>query len=314
MSVIYTSADTAETVNRAVKNVQGTTTITDGAAADGLIINENLKPIIQNVTTYVNPTVTKTDMGEPPLSFHAIDGSLIWSISGNVDTGVYVGESTDNLFDKSNADIYDGTNVDTELGKWNKYSGTGKTVRIAVSPATTYAISLDSNIETTVFRVLEISTAAIPDSGTPVLGNSLVSSSADNTATFTTAADTLYIVLQFTAAVFTDCINTLMLCTGSTPKPYEPFGVKIPIEFNSVTYNAYINDYLRKSTGDTPVFDIMSSDGTITRNVNSDGTPAETPTTETYTAPELNTIWGWNTFDVGTTVTPSNVSVTYKDV
>lgn len=30
MSVIYTSADTAETVNRAAKNIQGTTTTTDG--------------------------------------------------------------------------------------------------------------------------------------------------------------------------------------------------------------------------------------------------------------------------------------------
>ncbi len=313
MSVIYTSADTAETVNRAVKNVQGTTTTTDGAVADGLIINENLKPIIQNVTTYVNPTVTKTETGSPPLSFHAIDGLLIWSISGNVDTGVYVGESTDNLFDKSNADVYEATNINSDSSTWNKYAGSGRTLRIPVSPSTNYAMSVNSAIATSVFRILAVSTSDIPIIGTPVYGTILVVTN-ETSAAFTTPADTTYIIVQFTSAVFDDCINTLMLCTGSTPKPYEPFGVKIPIELNNVTYNAYISDYLRKSTGDTPVFDIMSSDGTITRNVNSDGTPAETPTTETYTAPELNTIWGWNSFDVDTTVTPSNVSVTYQDV
>ncbi len=314
MSNIYPSADTAETVNRAVKNVQGTTTTADGAAADGLIINENLKPIIQNVTTYINPTVTKTDTGEPPLSFHAIDGLLIWSISGNVDTGVYVGEPSDNLFDKNNADVYENTNIVPADSQWNKYTGTGKTIRIPVLASTQYSLSIDNTIETSVFRVLSITTDDIPVIGTPVNGTLLISSSTDNTATFTTGSGVKYIIVQFTATVTEQAINTLMLCTGSTPKPYEPFGVIIPIELNGVTSNVFISDYLRKSTGDTPVYDIMNSDGTITRNVNSDGTPAVTPTTETYTAPELYTIWGWNLFDVDTTVSPSSVSVTYKDV
>ena len=314
MSNIYPSADTAETVNRAVKNIQGTTTTTDGAAADGLIINENLKPIIQNVTTYVNPTVTKTDTGAPPLSFHAIDGSLIWSIAGNVDTGVYVGEPSDNLFDKNNADVYENTNIVIADTQWNKYTGTGRTIRIPVSASTQYSVSIDSSIETSVFRVLSITTDEIPVIGTPVDGTVLVSSSSDNTVTFTTGAGVKYIIMQFTATITEQAIDTLMLCTGSTPKPYEPYGVVIPIELNSVTYKAYISDYLRKSSGDTPVYDIMSSDGTIIRNVDTDGTPLETPTTETYTAPELYTIWGWNSFDVDTTVSPSSVSVTYKDV
>ena len=314
MSVIYTSADTAETVNRAVKNIQGTTTTTDGAAADGLIISENLKPIIQNVTTYTNPTQTKTDTGEPPLSFHAINAPLIWSISGNVDTGVYVGEPSDNLFDKDNADVYEQTNIVVADTQWNKYTGSAKTIRIPVSASTQYSMSIDSAIETAVFRVLAITTDDIPVIGTPVYGTVLVSASTDNTATFTTGASTKYIIMQFTATVTEQAIDTLMLCTGSTPKPYEPFAVIIPIELNGTTYNAYISDYLRKSTGATPVYDIMNSDGTIIRNVNSDGTPAETPTTETYTAPELFTIWGWNVFDVDTTVSPSNVSVTYKDI
>lgn len=313
MSEIYTSSATAETINRAIDNSMGLTTTDQGASAAGLIIKEDLRPIIQNVQDYTNPAVTKSISGAPPLSFHAIQAGIIWSIYGNTDTGVSVGTASDNLFDKSNADVYEGTNVDTDLGKWNKYSGTGKTVRIAVSPSTNYALSIGSSIVTSVFRVLEISSSAIPDSGTPVLGNGLVSSSADNTATFATSADTLYIVLQFTAAVFDNCINTLMLCTGTTPKPYEPYGVKVPIIFNSVAYNTYISDYLRKSSGDDPVYDVMSSDGSLIRAVNADGTAKEEPTTEAYTAPALTALWGWNTFDVDTAVDPSNVVINYKD-
>ena len=130
-----------------------------------------------------------------------------------------------NLFNKQNAEIYEATNVDADLNKWNKYSGTGKTIRIAVSPSTTYSISIDSSIETAVFRVLLVATNETPDFGTPVLGTTAVASSADNTGTFTTAADTQYIVMQFTAAVFDDCVNSLMLVSGGVPYNYEAYNV-----------------------------------------------------------------------------------------
>lgn len=136
-----------------------------------------------------------------------------------------------NLFNKQNADIYEATNVDSELAKWNKYTGTGKTIRIAVSPSTTYSISIESNIETTVFRVLLVATNATPEIGTPVMGSTAVASSTDNTGTFTTAADTQYIVMQFTAAVFDDCVNSLMLVNDSVPYNYEAYGVTAWYDF-----------------------------------------------------------------------------------
>lgn len=136
-----------------------------------------------------------------------------------------------NLFDKTAADIYEATNVDADLGKWNKYSGTGKTIRIAVSPSTTYSISIDSSVETAVFRVLLVATNETPDLGTPVFGTTAVASSADNTSTFTTAADTQYIVMQFTAAVFDDCVNSLMIVNGSLPYNYEAYGVTAWYDF-----------------------------------------------------------------------------------
>lgn len=136
-----------------------------------------------------------------------------------------------NLFDKSTADIYEGTNVGTDEAKWNKYSGTGKTIRIAVSPSTTYSVSINSNIETAVFRALLIATNATPESGSSIIGTSVISSSTDNTGTFTTAADTLYIVMQFTAAVFDDCVNSLMLVNGSVPYSYEAYNVTAWYDF-----------------------------------------------------------------------------------
>lgn len=136
-----------------------------------------------------------------------------------------------NLFDKSTADIYEGTNVGTDEAKWNKYSGTGKTIRIAVSPSTTYSVSIDSSIETVVFRALLISTNATPESGSPVAGTSVISSSTDNTGTFTTAEDTLYIVMQFTAAIFDDCVDSLMLVSGNVPYSYEAYNVTAWYDF-----------------------------------------------------------------------------------
>lgn len=313
MSEIYTSSATAETINRAIDNSMGLTTTDQGASAAGLIIKEDLRPIIQNVQDYTNPAVTKSISGAPPLSFHAIQAGIAWSIYGNTDTGVSVGTASDNLFDKTNADIYPSTNISTGLSRWSAYDGVAQTVRISCAANTTYAISIDPSLEQTVFRGLLINTDSVPTLDNPIIGTVVITSSDDNTAVFTTLSDTKYIVFQFTATIFDDAIDSLMLVTGSTPKPYEPYGVKVPITFNSVTYNAYISDYLRKSSGDDPVYDIMSSDGTILRAVNADGTAKEEPTTEAYTAPALTSLWGWNTFDVDTAVDPSNVIIRYKD-
>lgn len=302
MSVIYTSADTAETVNRAVKNVQGTTTTTDGAAADGMIINENLKPIIQNVTTYTNPTVVKTDTGEPPLTFHSVQAVIDWSIWGNTSTGNYVGEVSMQLWDGNYKSNW-GVNV---ASKSVFLTDDRYAIIIPVENNTDYTISRSAVGDSTYF-VYGLS-IDIPDDNTVFE----YCERFDNTALSQTvnSRECSYLVVFYGAAISPHT----MVNSGTTPKPYEPYGVNIPIKFNGTTYNTYISDYLRKSDGDTSVYDVMMSDGTIIRAVNSDGTAKETPTTETYTAPELFTIWGWNVFDVDTTVSPSNVSVTYKDI
>ena len=136
-----------------------------------------------------------------------------------------------NLFDKTNADVYENTNIVVADSQWNKYTGTGKTIRIAVSASTQYSVSIDSAIETSVFRVLAIATDDIPVIGTGVYGTVLVLSSSDNTATFTTTGSTKYVILQFSATVFDDAINSLMLVVGSVPYNFEAYNVTAWYDF-----------------------------------------------------------------------------------
>lgn len=136
-----------------------------------------------------------------------------------------------NLFDKTGADVYESTNIVVADNQWNKYTGTGKTVRIPVSASTTYSISINAAIETSVFRVLAISSEDVPAVGSPVYGTNLITSSADNTGTFTTTASTKYIILQFSATVFDDAINSLMLVAGSVPYNFEAYNVTAWYDF-----------------------------------------------------------------------------------
>ena len=80
MSFIYNSTGTAELINRAMKNNQGTTTTSDGADADGNIITENLQYIIESQS--FSQTYTKTLSGIVPLVFHAVTGGLNYTIYG----------------------------------------------------------------------------------------------------------------------------------------------------------------------------------------------------------------------------------------
>lgn len=77
----------------------------------------------------------------------------------------------------------------------------------------------------------------------------------------------------------------VMLNTGSTAQPYEPYGYKIPITCGGVTTDIYI--------GDSPLYD----GDTIGM---------------TDTGIEIPTAYGNNVLTVDTTVQPSNVYIEYK--
>lgn len=135
-----------------------------------------------------------------------------------------------NLFDKTNADIYNTTTIVPADNQWIKYTGTGKTIRIPVRAKTKYGISIGSSIVTTVFRVILIDSENVPDTDSPVYGTIVVTSSADNTAIFTTGTSTKYIVFQVSAGIFTDAIDSLMLCYD-VARPYEAYNTTAWYDF-----------------------------------------------------------------------------------
>ena len=292
MSIIYPSSQTATTVNRAIDNNMGTTTQSQGATADGLIISENLQSVVQCTNGMDYHITDKTITGTPPLSFHAIAQHLFdWSIDGNTDSGNGVGDITDNIFDEQ----YIG--ISTNIAYKQINVGDGE-----------YTLS-------TTAESVSGSRLLFFLSGDVSSGANNATNGVDNERPLTVTSTDGYVTIAYRMiGETTPATSKTILNVGDTILPYEPYGYDIPIVVNNTdTYHCYITDVLRKSDGETPVYDTMSSDGTITRRVDTDGTPLEEPTTETYTAPDITVNWGWNTVDVDTAVTPSNMIINYKD-
>lgn len=131
-----------------------------------------------------------------------------------------------NLFDKSNTDlIFPGTSL-AIINEWNGNAGVGKVIRIPCEPLTIYTISGES--DSTIFRISlsELETTPDPDVGSVECIDVLKASSV-STQTFTTTANTKYILVQVSATAFDDYINVLMLNTGSTALPYEPYSSEV---------------------------------------------------------------------------------------
>ena len=229
-----------------------------------------------------------------------------WLIYGNVDTGNYVGDLSDNLVDESkvtlNAFI---SNTDGVIG-----SSTASDLTDYID--TDGSAFVISGIRT--INILSSSARSICfyDSDKHFIGGVVYSPDVMSRPVIISdiLENTKYVRFAFDKAFE----NGIMLSIGTTFKPYEPYGYDVPIKVNNTdTYHCYITDVLRKSDGENPVFDTMSSDGTIIRRVDTDGTPLEDPITETYTAPDITVNWGWNTIDVDTTVKPSSMTINYKD-
>lgn len=239
-----------------------------------------------------------------PASIIANGGNITpWNVYGNTVEGASVGEKTDNIYDKS-------TMVMNGLSLYNanrvSVNSTTGVIVIPCAPLTEYTVSVQG-VSVTVFRVCITDSTTIEEN-TPYtkLQNTVPT---DQKYTFETTEDTKFLLLQFT---YNDTVlSAVMANTGDTAKTLEPFGYNVPITCGSTTYNCYIYDVLRKSTGADPVYDIMSSNGVITRNVDTDGTPLVTPTTESFTAPTIATVVGSQSVSFDTTIKPSKAELTY---
>lgn len=288
MSINYNSAYTANTINRAIDNSMGLTTTDQGASSAGLIIKEDLQPVVQCTSGYDYAVTVKEISGVPPLSFHSMGQTLTWSLDGNTDSGNSVGDKTNQLLDWS---LVESGTIDSTTGQPIPRENAKRSDFMFIDGFITIS-GFEGNLRIFTY-----------DNEKNYITNFLYDSPFRLTNSYFRIAGPI-----------SSMVDTIMINDGSTALPFEPYGYDVPIVVNNTdTYHCYITDVLRKSDGESPVYDTMSSDGTIIRRVDTDGTPLEEPTEETYTAPSVVVPWGNNTVDVDTTVLPSSMYIKYKD-
>lgn len=238
-----------------------------------------------------------------PASLITNDGNITpWSIYGNTVNSVSVGDKTNNIFNGIYANGYL-----SSTGVYMTPDITTKSIIVKCNPNTTYTIHQVTYSEIRhKWRIAVFDNEPVNQSqGTILVDNDTLSQS-----TVTTLSNSEYIVVYYMYPTPTVEAN-FMINEGETALPYEPYGYKLPVVIGSTTTNIYMADVLRMSSGADPVYDVMSSTGVITRNVDTDGSPLPTPTTESFTAPTLATTAGSQSFTIDTTVKPSSVSLTY---
>lgn len=239
-----------------------------------------------------------------------------WAIYGNENSGDYVGDKTNNLFYSSNNQTIGSTLRVTQtignsrfiLNKDVSYSDTSTNIDIDITlSAGTYTLSVtDLNLYDNDYDRIFLR----DDNSNVVVNNVQFNHPQNFTLTKTTHIYRCTVVAS-ASSTYNNSNISIMLNTGSSALSYEPFGYKIPFSCGENNYTIYMTDVLRKSSGLDPVYDVISSSGTITRNVDTDGTPLVTPTTESFTAPTIATAAGNNIINFGTTVKPSKMELTY---
>lgn len=132
---------------------------------------------------------------------------------------------TAQLFDKNSVEIYEHSSLGTTNSWAYDTTATGKTIRIPCEAGAQYTLSIDNTLGNTVFRI-----AAIESENAPVSGQSgqipcitLFNDGTASQATVTSSSNAKYLIIQFSSAILTDCIDSLMMNTGTTALPYAPY-------------------------------------------------------------------------------------------
>ena len=226
-----------------------------------------------------------------PTTIYADGGNITpWTIYGNTSAGQSVGEKTANLLEGVIDGIIGADGTITSSGSYQIYYA-------PVQGGEVY--TMGNTIDVYGFFSTKPEIGSITNDGTRHFYSGTVG------GVITIPEGTTWLGCRVATGV------NAMLNLGSTALPYEPNGYKLLVVIGSTTTNIYMADVLRMSSGADPVYDIMSSTGVITRNVDTDGSPLPTPTTEIFTAPTLATVAGSQSFTIDTTVKPSSVSLTY---
>lgn len=219
--------------------------------------------------------------GTPPFNFDTSDTSLFsWYITGDG-----VGDKTANLFDKAN-DI-EAYYLDGTTGEYKSTGSTSRTALIKCTGNETYTISAYSRT----FRVAFYSTK--PTNGTAAISfnNFDYGAYEDHSKTVTAPQNAEYMAFfcynsGTEAQTYTEneIFSTVMINTGSTALPFEPYGYKIPILCNENLTNIYIDAPLSEN-------EILYSNDVDT---------------------VITTDVGENTLTVETTVQPAEMQIVYK--
>lgn len=266
-------------------------------------------------STLMGGATVQTLTGIPPLSFKADGTPLIsWSMKGNgSQTGTptpdnpvmpeFVGVSTGNL-----AEYWKNAYVDANGDvKSNNQNGmtypikltNGQRIVLTYGSGTSrgYAVfeSFDGiNLSTLIRRATFSGPGAYNATGDCYFVSWLNKNNSDT----------------MSAQALADC--ELMLNIGDEALPYEPFGYKIPLTCGGTTISVYTGDPLRKALDGSNAVDVLSSEGTITREVDAEGNALATPVTQAVDVPEIPTVKGQNVLTVDTPIQPSEMTLTYK--
>lgn len=296
MSTIYNSSKTAETVNRAIDNNMGTTTTEQGASSAGLIISEDLGYVVECTAGMDYKIVNKTVSGTPPLTFHAVAQSTsAWTIEGNT---VQDGTPTP----QNPVDVVGVGELETS----GEHSGQYK-IPISSNDVTTNVYL--GEVETTRKIKKFVLTGNETVAGSDITGGWIVTSlpvSIINTTGMKTSYCSHYLAKNNGA------MSTLLqgeMCIS----------IQQNNRINFVTTFATAEDFksylAAQYTNGTPVtvWYVLATEetGIVNEPLMQIGDYADSIAGDSNNTIPL--IWGYNTVDVDTTVTPSSMTINYKD-
>ena len=260
---------------------------------------DNMITAINQTIIYYHTTLTSTD---GTITFYALEGVVnVLLIYGNVEQGgtpVFVGDLNENL------SIINNTSY--SLNNWY-FQDTRLTDLL---PAGTYTISF----------VTDSITAGTTTDGT--IGAGTTSNYTEDLEWFTrepagdmssvtvTLSESKCIWARFVRdrniapITCTVSISQIRVEEGTTAYCY-----KIPIICGEQTITLCLNAPLRKALDGSNAVDVLSNDGTLTRNVDENGNALVTPITETIVFPDIQIVDGENTLMVDTDLIPSLIEI-----
>ena len=196
------------------------------------------------------------------ISAYTIKGNMTQASQPSPSNPVYpteCGDKTANLFDYKTAYATYLQSDGTVVGTVQQLSGIQNSLANFVGQTITISIYCQ-NVSASRIQIIA------RENGTAVYSNNIIKNqSGYMIVTLTPQLSTDYWAITYGSAGSNETLSQFMLVEGSTaPSSYIPYGYKIPILSNGVSYPIYLSEPLRK-IGDT--VDILASSGTASHTI-----------------------------------------------